>query len=170
MSESDVSLPEGRSDTSRAADFQLERNALGRLVLRIGDRVWENVIPVRAFPIEAPDEGIALVSADGHERVWIHDLADVAEAERRLIAAELATREFTPVIQALHRVSGFATPSTWQVTTDRGEASFVLKSEDLIRRLSPTRLLITDAQGVQYAVPDLEALDRASRKLLDRFL
>jgi len=56
------------------------------------------------------------------------------------------------------------------VKTDRGPTSFVLKNEEAIRRLSSSRLLIADAQGVQYLVPDLHALDRASRKLIDRFL
>ena len=150
--------------------FALERNAFGRLVLKVGEQVWDNVLPVRAFPIHAPDDGIALVSPDGHERVWIDRLDQLDEPARRLIEEELAGREFTPVINRLVSVSGFATPSTWQVDTDRGETSFVLKGEEFIRRLTPTRLLITDAQGVHYLVPDLAGLDRGSRKIIDRFL
>lgn len=150
--------------------FTLERNPYGRLVLRIGEQSWENVVPVRAFPIYAPDDGVALMSADGHERVWIDRLADLPDGSRQLIEAELAVREFTPVIRRLISISGFATPSTWRVQTDRGETSFVLKGEEFIRRLSPTRLLITDAQGVHYLVPDLNGLDRGSRKMVDRFL
>lgn len=150
--------------------FVLERNALGRLVLKVDDQVWENVLPVRAFPIYAPDDGIALVSADGHERVWIDRLEHVADDARRLIEAALAEREFMPVISRLESVSGFATPSTWQVETDRGTTSFVLKGEEFIRRLTPSRLLITDAQGVHYLVPDLAQLDRHSRRIIDRFL
>ena len=153
-----------------APAFTLERNPHGRLVLRMDDAVWENVIPVRAFPIHAPDDGIALMSADGHERVWIERLADLPAAARQLIDEELAVREFTPVIRRLIAISGFTTPSTWQVDTDRGETSFVLKGEEFIRRLTPTRLMITDAQGVHYLVPDLNGLDRASRKMVDRFL
>ncbi len=161
------------TDTTTAAvssAFVLERNAFGRLVLKVDDQVWENVLPVRAFPIYAPDDGIALVSSDGHERFWIDRLDRLEEAPRRLIEDELASREFTPVILRLDSVSGFATPSTWQVVTDRGATSFVLKGEEFIRRLTPSRLLITDAQGVHYLVPDLGRLDRASRKIVDRFL
>jgi hypothetical protein len=150
--------------------FALERNGYGRLVLRIGDDVWENVLPVRSFPLSAPEDGIALVSVDGKERVWIERLDSVDEASRQLIVAELDQREFVPVIIGLDGVSGFTTPCTWRVKTDRGPTSFVLKNEEAIRRLSSSRLLIADAQGVQYLVPDLHALDRASRKLIDRFL
>jgi hypothetical protein len=56
------------------------------------------------------------------------------------------------------------------VSTDRGPAELVLKGEEDIRRLSQTRLLIADANGIQFLVRDLNRLDRHSRKLLDRFL
>ncbi|MFT4101766.1 MAG: DUF1854 domain-containing protein [Burkholderiaceae bacterium] len=169
MNTDDGQAPDGIVPTAGRA-FTLERNPHGRLVLRMEEGCWENVVPVRAFPIQAPDDGIALMSADGHERVWIDRLADLPEATRRLIEAELAVREFTPVIQRLIAISGFTTPSTWQVETDRGRTGFVLKGEEFIRRLTPTRLLITDAQGVHYLVPDLNGLDRGSRRMVDRFL
>ena len=165
----DGQAPDGRVSAAVHA-FTLERNPLGRLVLRMEEGTWENVVPVRAFPIHAPDDGIALMSADGHERVWIDRLADLPETTRQLVEEELAVREFTPVIQRLIAISGFTTPSTWQVETDRGQTSFVLKGEEFIRRLTPTRLLITDAQGVHYLVPDLNGLDRVSRRMMDRFL
>jgi Domain of unknown function (DUF1854) len=67
-------------------------------------------------------------------------------------------------------VSSFACPSTWQLLTNRGPAELILKGEEDIRRLSQTRLLIADAHGIQFLIRDLSALDRHSRKLLDRFL
>ena len=79
-------------------------------------------------------------------------------------------REFTPVIERLESVSSFATPSTWTVRTNRGLTSFVLKGEEDIRRLRDRSLLITDSHGVTYRIMNLFALDRWSRKLLDRFL
>jgi hypothetical protein len=67
-------------------------------------------------------------------------------------------------------VSSFGVPSTWTISTDRGEASFVLKAEEDIRRLDGGELLIASAHGVQFRIPDVKALDRGSRKLLERFL
>jgi hypothetical protein len=75
-----------------------------------------------------------------------------------------------PEVQRIVSVSSFATPSTWGVVTDRGETSLVLKGEEDIRRLGRTALLIADANGIQFLVRDIQSLDRASRKLLDRFL
>ena len=150
---------------------QLTRDPHGRLRLTTTDGgTHEGVVPVRAFPIAAPTEGIALVGEDGHELAWIDRLGDLPEATRQLVEEELASREFVPEIRRLRHVSTFALPSTWDVETDRGEARFILKSEEDIRRLGPATLLIGDSQGVQYLIRDLASLDKTSRRLLDRFM
>lgn len=150
----------------------LQRDAHGRLVLTMPDgSMHEDVTPVRAFPIASPREGLALLGADGHEVMWVERLDQLSAGDRRLIEEELAVREFTPTIEKILSVSSFSTPSTWQVQTDRGPAQFVLKGEEDIRRLGGrTRLLITSSDGVQFKVPDATALDRPSRRLLERFL
>lgn len=156
---------------AQTPDFVLERNAAGRLVLTLPDGArHEGVFPVRPFPISAPEESASLVDAQGHELVWIGRLSDLSEGLRALVLEELGAREFTPVIQRIERVSGFVTPCTWEVLTDRGETTFVLKGEEDIRRLGPDTLLISDNHGIQYLIRALPALDRRSRKLLDRFL
>ena len=152
-------------------DFTLMREASGALLLTSTDGTQHpGVVPVRAFPLAAPDEGISLVSADGHEVGWVADLQALPAALRTLLQEELALRDFIPVITRLVSVSSFGTPSVWTVQTDRGDTSFVLKGEEDIRRLSRNTLLIAGGQGVQYSVPDMGALDRGSRKLLERFL
>lgn len=152
-------------------DFQLARDAFGQLVLRTaaGETIT-GVLPVRAFPIADPDNGVALVGPEGHEAAWIERLADLPAELRGLVEEELASREFVPEIRAIREVSSFATPSTWQLDTDRGPTSLVLKGEEDIRRLTQATLLIADAHGVQFLIRDIQALDRHSRKLLDRFL
>lgn len=153
------------------ANFQLQRNSYGRLVFTAenGD-IHEGVTPVRAFPIAAPNEGLSLVNYEGHEVAWIDHLSDLPPAIAQLIEADLASREFVPEIERIEAVSSFACPSTWQLQTNRGPAELILKGEEDIRRLSQTRLLIADAHGIQFLIRDLSALDRHSRKLLDRFL
>lgn len=154
-----------------ASDFRLSRNAFGRLVFTAADGgVHEGVVAVRAFPLAAPGEGIALVGGDGHELAWIDRLADLPAGTRTMIEEELAGREFMPEISRIRSVSSFATPSTWQIVTDRGETALVLKGEEDIRRLGRTALLIADSNGIHFLIRDLQALDRASRRLLDRFL
>lgn len=151
--------------------IQLRRDAHGRLLLTLADgSEHAGVVPVRAFPIAAPGEGLSLLGQDGHERLWVERLADLPAALRTLIEEELAVREFAPEITRIVSVSGFATPSVWQIETDRGRTELTLKAEEDIRRLAGrTRLLIASAEGVQYRIADTGALDRHSRRLLERF-
>lgn len=150
---------------------KLERNALGRLVLtdQAGQR-HESVVPVRAHPISAPDEGVSLVGQDGHELLWVNRLSDLPAPERELLEAELASRDFMPSILSIKKVSTFSTPSQWTVETDRGQTQFILRTEEDIRRLGEGRLLIASSHGLQLMVPDRFALDKGSKKILERFL
>ncbi|MBY4895577.1 DUF1854 domain-containing protein [Cupriavidus sp. AU9028] len=152
-------------------EIQLTRNAAGRLVLRDAEgQVHDGVVPVRAFPISAADEGVAIVSAEGREVCWFPTLADVPDAVRHLVEEELGARDFMPQILRIVAVSTFATPSTWEVETDRGPTRFVLRGEEDIRRLAGGTLLISDSHGIHYLIRGTQSLDKASRKLLDRFL
>ena len=152
-------------------DYQLRRNAFGKLeLISSDDEIHEGVVPVRAFPISAPADGIALVDPYGHELAWIDELGELPEELRTLLESELAQREFMPVITRIVSVASFATPSTWQVETDRGAATLILKGEEDIRRLTPPALLIADSHGIHFLIPDRSALDQHSRRILDRFL
>lgn len=151
--------------------FRLIRDPFGRLAFTgAGGETHEAVVPVRAFPIGAPDDGIALVSPEGHELAWIDRLEQLPEAIAALIREELESREFVPEIKRIRSVSSFACPSTWDIETDRGDALLLLKGEEDIRRLDREKLLIADTHGIQYLVRDLAGMDRGSRKILDRFL
>jgi hypothetical protein len=152
-------------------DIQLHRNSFGKLVFTdASGMAHEGAVPVHAFPISAPAEGLALVSADGHELLWIEHLNELPNTIRKLLEEELSSREFIPEIHEIRQVSTFATPSVWEVETDRGRTNFVLKGEDDIRRLNHTSLLIADSNGIHYLIRDTQQLGKHSRKLLDRFL
>ena len=158
--------------TLGAPAWGLQRNAFGKLVFtpEQGAPV-EGVQPVRAFPIQAPEDGISLLHPDGQELVWIERLSALPEALRTLVTQELQGREMMPVIGRIASVSSYATPSTWQVETDRGTTHFVLRGDEDIRRVGTEgMLLIADSHGIQYLVRDQYALDAHSKKILDRFL
>lgn len=149
----------------------LRQDAFGRLVLTdAAGAEHVGVVPMRAFPIQAPDQAISLLDAEGRELAWIERLDDCPEDQRALLRAALEQREFMPLLRRLKSVSSFATPSTWDVETDRGDTRFVLKGEEHIRRLGLDLLIVSDADGVQYLIRDLAAMDPVSRRLLDRFL
>ncbi len=149
----------------------LERNPLGRWVWTDAQGVRHpQVVVVRAYPVTAPEQGVGVMDAEGHELAWFERLDEVAEPLQGRLREAIAEREFLPEIQRLKAVSSLVTPSVWTVDTDRGEARFMLKGEEDIRRLTGKVLIVSDVDGVQYLIRDPAALDRHSRKLLDRFM
>jgi hypothetical protein len=155
----------------RQEPFDIEQDAMGQWILRLQDgTVHERVVPVRAFPIAAPREGISILSREGREIVWVDRLDALPQPQRSRVEAALQGREFLPEILRLEGVSSFATPSVWRVKTSRGDTELVLKGEEDIRRLSANTLIVSDAHGVQFLIRHLAGMDRHSRKLLDRFL
>ena len=151
--------------------FTLSRDSYGRLNLTDAAGVTHTAIsPVRAFPIQAPDDGIALVSADGKELAWLDSLADLPAEQAAFVRDELEGREFMPEIARIVDVSSFATPSTWSVATDRGDTAFVLRGEEDIRRIGTEALLISDSHGIHFLIRNQYTLDKHSKKILDRFL
>lgn len=149
----------------------LTRDAAGQLCYTDSTgKSHSNLNVVRAYPISAPDDGVSLVGNDGHELAWFANLNELPKELRELLSAELAVREFMPKISRILAVSSYATPSTWSVTTDRGDTELILKTEDHIRRLTQSKLLIVDSQGISFLIDDVDQLDKHSRKFLDRFL
>ena len=149
---------------------RIERNEFGRLVyVDSFDVRHVGVYPVRAFPITAPDSGICLMDDSGKELLWFQNLDAVPDCERGLLEEELAVREFMPFIERILKVSSFATPSIWDIETDRGSTRIKLKGEEDIRRIAGNALLIADANGLQFLIRDSTKLDKVSKKLLDRF-
>ncbi|WP_300753265.1 DUF1854 domain-containing protein [Janthinobacterium sp.] len=151
--------------------FTLTRDTFGKLVMTAEDgQVYHGVAPVRAFPIQSPNEGISLVQGDGKEVAWIDHVDTLPEPARTLVKEELEGREFMPEISRVVSVSSYATPCTWYVETDRGPTQFVLKGEEDIRRIGATSLLIADNHGIHFLIRDMFDIDKTTRKVLDRFL
>ena len=157
--------------STQLMNIQFDQGPSGRWYYVSADgQQHDHVMAVRSFPVAAPEEGIALVDVDGKELLWIPHLNLLADPVRSQIVKAINQREFMPQILKLYGVSGFVAPSTWDIETDRGRTSLLLKGEEDIRRLSASVLLVTDGHGVQFLIRDLAQMDRFSRKLLDRFL
>ena len=133
---------------------------------------WSRPIHWRAMstvPIFSPDAACAApipVKRPGTPRQWLPQMPQMPQWRGGAVGAVAV-----PLIERIRSVSTFATPSTWQVDTDRGATELVLKVEEDIRRLpGAKRLLITSGSGVVFEIRDRHRLDRTSQRLLERFL
>jgi len=148
----------------------LFRDSKGRLVFELDGVTYDDIASIRMFPFTDPQHWIALCDKEDNEIVCIEDMETLPSATRQLILEDLQDREFVPVIKRVMSVSVAADPSEWHVETDRGATSFTLNDEDDIHRLSPFRILIIDAHGIRYVIPDIRQMDASSRRILSHYI
>jgi hypothetical protein len=157
--------------TTAEKPIQFHHDSAGRFVMVDGNgTTHDDVEPVRAFPITAPDHGISVRNRRGEELLWIADLADLTPAARQALDAELARRLFLPVIQRIDRVSSSADPAEWDLVTDRGSITVVIAAQEDVKRLPGDRALVRAADGLRFLIESVSLLDARSRGQIERYL
>ena len=151
--------------------FQLSRDEWNHLKLTdaIGT-VYRDIAVIPLFPISAGKQWVSLVSSDGEEIACLESIHSLSASNIALLEEELSLREFVPIIEKITRVSGITEPCEWFVETNHGPTSFVLKTEEDVRRISAKAVNITDANGIRYRVEDMKKLDKRSRAFVEWYV
>lgn len=166
-----VFAPPENNEAIAATEVTLARDEWGQLVLTsVAAGHPAAVAPLPLFPISDPGHWISLRGLDGVELACVEDPQSLSKESRELLQNELARREFVPVIERIVRVSGQMEPSEWTVDTDRGTTSFVLESEEDVRRIGDDQIMIVDAHGTRYQIPDVNAVDAKSRRIIEWYV
>lgn len=153
------------------AQLQLATDEFGRLTLVLPDGARHvGVTPIRAFPTADPGRFIAFCDAQGRELLMLDSLAQLPDAPRQLLEAELARREFQPIITRILEARAGSSQTDWRVETERGVATFATTTEEQVRGVGEHSVQFTDTHGIRYRIPDVRGLDPPSRKVLRRFL
>ncbi|MFH1023049.1 MAG: DUF1854 domain-containing protein [Planctomycetota bacterium] len=148
------------------AGVTLRRDAFGRISLEAGGVRHEDVRPVAAFPLSAPERHVAVLGAEGTEIGIIRDPAALDGESRRILEEEMDLRNFTARITAIRAVRTRFGMSTWEVETDRGTRTAYLRERMDLHAFPGGRVILSDTSGIRYEIPDLAALDERSRDLL----
>ena len=151
---------------------KIERNSVGQLVVHIasGEEPVVDAKIVRCFPWSLPGAYISILDAEGKEIALLESLENLDPKSRALVDEELRDKVFNPRIQrVLEHKNEFGVISI-TAETDRGTATFQLRSRDDVHLLSSSRAIFRDADGNTYELVDYEALDPVSqRHLMDYF-
>ena len=179
-----VTIPEERTDKSSeshddaGAEAQsgprimgIERNAAGQLVATLEGRKDPivDVRVVRCFPWSVPDSYVSVRNDKGKEVAMLRSLDALDAPNRETVEQELKDKVFNPKILRVIEFKHEFGVTQIQAETDRGEVTFQIRSRDDIRVLSATRALFRDVDGNTYELPDVNALDAAGRKYLQRY-
>ncbi len=136
-----------------------------------GDRTYARVRVKRAFPLTADDCFIVVQDREGMEIGSLARLDALDPASRQAVEEELERAYFTPRIQRIAKVTTAHRVPRWEVETDRGPRAFeIYSSRRDVRVLDGGRVLVQDADGNRYEIPDYRRLDPASRALVEEMV
>ncbi|MEM1011141.1 MAG: DUF1854 domain-containing protein [Planctomycetota bacterium] len=142
---------------------------LGRLVMS-RDEGDLHVKASRSFPWSTPDRFVVLRDYEGNEVACIDDLSTLPARSRGAIEAWLQRHTFVPRIQRVRQVRPANAATLFDVETDRGDRTIVLREREDLRPLHDGRTLIRDPDGQTYELPPLDDLDDLSRRELAQIL
>jgi hypothetical protein len=146
--------------------------AENRLRLRCaGAEEWRVVSLARLFPLSEPEAWIAIIDDHEQELGLLRDLHGLSVGSVEAIREELERRYLIPQIQRIRACRDRFDLLEWEVETDRGPITFLMRhAHENIQLLPPHRLVFTDVEGNRFDVDDLTALDSQSQQWIERRL
>ena len=136
-----------------------------------GDQTYSRVRVKRAFPLTCDDCFIVVQDREGKEIGSLARLDALDRTSRQAVEDELERAYFTPRIERIAKVTVAYRVPRWEVETDRGPRAFdIYSSRRDVRHLGDGRVLVQDADGNRYEIPDYRRLEPASRALVEEML
>lgn len=130
-------------------------------------RCFENLEPLRLFPVSGITKYISLLDETGKEIAIIRDIDALMPESKKAIRECLESYYIIPKIKKiLSRVEKYGN-ITWTVETDRGRHSFAIQNTSIdIKTLYDGRILVRDSNDNRYEIENVNALDKESLNLL----
>lgn len=128
---------------------------------------------MRARPLADPDLYISIRGADtnGKEFGLLRDWRRLDQESRLLVQQELDQRYLHTRIERILSLKDYGGLQSCELETDRGPREVTFRDvRDNVVYSGASRILLSDAEGNRYDIPDVTALDRRSRALLSRIL
>jgi len=149
--------------------FRCEINRLQ--MKKEGDEEWREVTLARLFPLSDPYKWLAVLNKEDKEIGVLHDLHGLSSDEFACVEEELRRRYLIPEIKSILSRRDRFDMVEWTVETDRGRATFLTRQlHENVQRPIAGRIVIADVENNRYDIPDVDALDPESRRLLEERL
>jgi hypothetical protein len=123
--------------------------------------------PRRLFPVSGLDKYITLLDGDGAEQAIVRDISQLEAESRTVLEQSLMEYYMVPRILRFIRMNENFKIWMWTVETDRGEYTFEVRDHNAtVKQLFDGRVLIKDANDNRYEIPDINALDKRSKRMI----
>ena len=121
----------------------------------------------RMFPITGLTKYIALMDSEGNEIAVIRDINALMPESREVVENCLREYYMIPRITKFIKMSERFKIWMWTAETDKGVCTFEIRNHlTAIKPLYDGRVLIKDANDNRYEIPDVNLLDKHSKKLI----
>ncbi|MCJ7752620.1 MAG: DUF1854 domain-containing protein [Armatimonadetes bacterium] len=153
---------------------RVHRGEDGRVYATIGNEC--SVIGarfMRSHPLTDPDRYLAIIGPDpkGDDFGLLRNWRKLDSDSRAVVEQELERRYLHPVVKSVRSLKQYFGLVVAHFETDRGPREVTLRDiRDNVVYLGQSRLLLTDAEGNRYDIPDIMSLDATSRALLAEVL
>ena len=138
------------------------------LHMEANNEVWGPIRVKWAFPLTAPQEMVIIEDVEGGFLGIMKQYGKMDATSLRILEAELELEYYLPRILRIYEIKDQLSLLTWRVETDRGPRQFEVRNRRAdIRWFSDTHVVIQDADGNKYEIPDLSSLDVASRQKVE---
>lgn len=148
------------------------RSEVGTVRLEIRkEACYLRVVVRRLMPLSNPNQYISLAADEDTEIGILVNPLELDSKSLEILQAELDKRYFTPTIQKVYRVKEQFSIHEWEVETERGRVTFLVRGlNQNIKQVPPARLFVTDVRGNRYDIPDYRELDAQSYLHIQRHL
>lgn len=137
----------------------------------IDERVILSARVKRVYPLSAPNEYFSVQDSDDNEVAMLRDLSGVDDASRVIIEEELDRRYFSPRITKIKNIKDVPGMYSFEVETNRGNTEFYVRNwRDSSVEIASGRWHITSVDGQRFEIPNIEALDAHSLKMVERLI
>lgn len=121
----------------------------------------------RMFPITGLNKYIALMDSQGEEIAIIRNIDDLMPESKTVVENCLLEYYMIPRITRFIKMSEKFKIWMWTAETDKGICTFEIRNHlTAIKPLYDGRVLIKDANDNRYEIPDVNALDARSKKMI----
>lgn len=146
-------------------------NPKGFTALRIEDKDYRRVRLLRTLPLQRPFEYIGVSDMDKKEIGIIRNVADFSPEQREIIEKDLAARYYSPNITEIYSVKEKMGSFYFDVSIDGFKKTFAVKDISRnIKVLDSGAVMLTDADGNRFIIPDIDKLKSKTRRQLEPFL
>ncbi|MCR5041652.1 MAG: DUF1854 domain-containing protein [Clostridia bacterium] len=128
---------------------------------------YEALEAKRMFPMSGGNRYVGLYDSEGEEVCMIRDASNLEESSRLALESVIEEYYRIPRITAFLDMSEKFKIWMWTAQTDKGVIRFEIRNHlASVKPLFDGRVLIKDADDNRYEIPDVNKLDKKSRKML----